>query len=180
MIGGWRELDAAANGALSRFFARTGWEPVETRMPFDDLLAAEEDGEDGEVGEYELRQRMAGVRAFFKFLMSRGPHPAQMLKMAAAAGRACRVAPFAAMTMAEAGAMFGETPAAHSWRCKLLSREIDLAGMRGSKLPGQKSKEASESYRKARKGNCNRKGGAKFSAEAKRRAEGRGEIYEKN
>lgn len=158
MMGGWREFDAGANGALTRFYSRTGWEPVETRMPFDDLLAAESDGEDGEVGEYEMRQRMAGVRAFFKFLQSRGPHPASMLKMMAAAGRACQVAPFAAMTMEELGEMFGETKAAHSWRCKLLSREIKLAGMHGAKLPGQKSEEASESYRRVRQRNRNRAG----------------------
>jgi hypothetical protein len=127
-------------------------------MPFHELIEREDDGEDGEVGEYELRQRFIGVKAFFRLLKSRGAHPADMLKMLAAAGRACHEAPFHALSMEEAGLLFSETKAAHSWRCKILSREIELTGMRGSKLPGQKGREASASYREARQGNQNRKG----------------------
>jgi hypothetical protein len=157
MKGGWRELDGSANDALTRFFNRTNWEPVYSDLPFDEIIASEEDGEDGIPGEYELRQRIAGVRAFFRFMTARGVHPAAMLKQLAAAGRACHVAPFHQMTMGELGQLFSETKAAHSWRCKILSRTIELSGMRGGKLPGQKSKQATESYREIRKGNTNRK-----------------------
>ena len=126
-------------------------------ISFPEYVAAEDDGNDAEAGEYELMQRMIGIKAFFRFLKARGVHPASMLKQLAAAGRACHIEPFNGMTMSEIGMMFGETKAAHSWRCKILSREIELAGMHGTKLPGQKSKEASESYRKVRKGNKNRR-----------------------
>lgn len=161
---GWRELDASANEALTRFFDRDGgWAQVDARMPFQELLEAEDDGEDEKAGDYEFRQRMIGVKAFFRFLRTHGVHPAAMLKQMAAAGRACHEEPFSTMTMGEIGMLFGETKAAHSWRCKILSREIELSGQRGSKLPGQKTKEASETYRKIRKGNTNRKGGKKQS-----------------
>lgn len=147
---GWKELDASANGSLKRFFDRTGWQPVESHMPFEDMLEAEDDGEDGKPGEYELRQRMMGVKAFFRFLKARGVHPAAMLKQLVAAGRACHEEPFHSMTMGEAGMLMGEGKAAHSWRCKIISREIELSGQKGTKLPGQKGKDASESYREVR------------------------------
>lgn len=168
---GFNELDASANQALARFFDRTGggvWSQTDLRMPFQEMLEAEEDGADEKPGEYEFRQRMVGVKAFFAFLKSHGCHPANMLKQLAAAGRACHIEPFCDMTMGELGMLFGETKAAHSWRCKLLSKEIELSGMRGSKLPGQKTKEASEVYRKIRKGNINRKGGKKRARQRQR------------
>lgn len=155
----WHELDAAANRGLTRFFNRTQWEPVYLEMPFDDLLRQEDDGHDGQVTDYEWNQRMVGVKAFFRFLVSRGVHPAGMLKQLAAAGRAMGISPFQDMTMGEIGLMYSETKAAYSWRCKVLSREIELSGMRGSKLAGQKSAEAVQTYRKIRKGNTNRKKG---------------------
>ncbi len=154
-------LDAASNLALTRFYNRTGWEPVTYDLPFDETLAGADDGEEGAVGEYEMRQRMVGIKAFFRFLKARGLHPAAMLKQLAAAGRACHEEPFHAMTMGELGLLFGETKAAHSWRCKILSKEIELSGMHGSKLPGQKSKAASESYRVVSQGNQNRLGAKK-------------------
>lgn len=159
---GWRELDANANEALTRHFDRVGgWGQVDRRMPFQDMLMAEDDGQDEPPGEYELIQRRAAVRAFFRFLKMHGESPAAMLKQMAAAGRACSVEPFSRMTMEEIGRLFSETKAAHSWRCKVLSHEIELSGQRGSQLPGQKKAAASEVYRKIRKGNSNRKGGKK-------------------
>lgn len=124
---------------------------------------AEEDGGDEPPGEYELIQRRAAVRAFFRFLKLHGESPSAMLKQLAAAGRACCVEPFASMTMEESGHLFSETKAAHSWRCKVLSREIELSGALGVQLPGQKRAAASEVYSRIRKGNTNRKGGKKRS-----------------
>jgi len=159
---GWRELDANANEAMARYFDRVGgWGQVDLRMPFQEILLAEDDGEDDPPGEYELIQRMAAVRAFFRFLKAHGESPAAMLKQLAAAGRACSVEPFSKMTMEEIGHLFSETKAAHSWRCKVLSREIELSGMRGIQLPGQKKAAASEVYSKVRQGNTNRRGGKK-------------------
>lgn len=148
----WREVDAMANEAMTRFFDRTGWTPVESRMPFHEMMELEDDGQEGEVGDYEIRQRMIGVKAFFRFLKARGIHPAAMLKQLAAAGRACHEEPFAALTMEEAGMLLAETKAAHSWRCKVISGELRLSGALGVKLPGQKSAAASESYRAIRTG----------------------------
>jgi hypothetical protein len=156
---GFRQLDANAHESLTRFHNRTGWEPVDSRMPFAEMVEREDDGSEQPAGEYEFRQRMIGIRALFRFVKKTGVHPAEMLKWLAAAGRACNEEPFSTMTMGEAGQLFSETKAAHSWRCKILSKEIELTGLRGSKLPGQKSKEASASYRKIRKGNKNRTGG---------------------
>ena len=151
--GGWRELDACANEALTRFFDRAGgWSQVDSRMPFQEILEAEDDGEEERAGDYEFRQRMIGVKAFFRFLRTHGVHPAAMLKQLAAAGRACHEEPFAAMTMGEIGMLFGETKAAHSWRCKILSREIELSGQRGSKLPGQKKRKPRKSIARSARG----------------------------
>ncbi len=159
---GWRELDANANEALTRYFDRVGgWGQVDLRMPFQDMLMAEDDGQDEPPGEYELIQRRAAVKAFFRFLKMHGESPAAMLKQLAAAGRACSVEPFSKMTMEEIGRLFSETKAAHSWRCKVLSHEIELSGQRGIQLPGQKKASASEVYSRIRQGNTNRAGGKK-------------------
>lgn len=163
---GYRELDAQANEALTRFYTGSGYEPVDSRLPFHAMLEREEDGTEEPVGEYEIRQRHIGVKAFFRFLTDRGVHPAAMLKQLAAVGRGIHAAPFHELTMHEVAMLFDETPAAHSYRCKLLSNQIKLSGQKGAKLPGQKSADATESYKVCRKGNNNRLGGKK--------AEGRG------
>jgi hypothetical protein len=154
---GYRELDESANAALTRFYNRTGWTmgwengkqvPVTPAVSFEEAIAGEDDGEDSEtVGEYEIRQRMTGARALMRFLLSHGPHPADMLKQLADAGRSMHIEPFNIMTMEEQAGLFGQGKAAVSFRNKVLSREIRLSGMRADKIPGQKSKAASESYR---------------------------------
>lgn len=169
---GFREVGAKSNEALTRFFARTGWEPTYMDLPFDELLSAEEDGEDTPPGEYELKQRMIGVRVFWKFLKGRGVTPMDLFRQLAAIGRALHEAPFNAMTMHEIAMMEGQSPAAHSWRCNILSGEIELAGMKGSRLPGQKTKDAKDSYKKCRKGNQNRKGGNKLKQQQPKQRQG--------
>lgn len=150
-------LDEKASYALERFFDRTGWQPVVSRMPFQEMLELEADGTEEAVGEYEVHQRMVGARAFIRFLQSTGVHPSAMLKQLVAAGRALHVEPFSSMTMEESGLLMGETKASHSFRCKYLSKKIKMAGMNGCKLPGQKGEAASEAYRIVRKGNTNRR-----------------------
>lgn len=146
---GFRELHDSENRALTRFFSRTGWEPVYSDLPFDEMIRAEDDGEDAAtLGEYEIRQRMAGARGFIRFLQARGPHPTQMLMQLADACRGMHIPPFNMMTMDEVAGLFGQGRAAVSFRGKVLSREIRLSGMRADKLPGQKSKAASASYQK--------------------------------
>lgn len=140
---------------------RRGLEAVDDAapMPFDAMLRAEEDGiEGGEagVGDYEMRQRVVGVRAFLRFVKGRGVTLPRIMKQLFAAGRAMGDPFFARLTMTESGLIFSETKAGHSFRCKLLSGEIELAGMKGIKLPGQKSPESSAVYAAVQKGNSNR------------------------
>lgn len=150
---GYQELDDTASAGLTRFFNRTGWEPVHWDKSLAEAVNEEDDGEDSStVGTYEIHQRMTGVRAFLRYITSRGVHPFDMLTHLADACRAMHVEPFQAMTMGEQAMLFAQSRAAVSFRGKLLSKEIELAGMRGSKLPGQKSKESSESYRALRTG----------------------------
>lgn len=161
---GFREVDANSHEAMTRFFTRSGgWEPAYLDMPFDEMLAKEADEQDGAPGDYEFKQRMIGVKVFYDFLLSRGSTPMDLFRQLSAIGRGLHRPPFHAMTMHEIAMMEGQSPAAHSWRCKVISGEIELAGMKGSRLPGQKSKAASESYKRCRKGNNNRLGGKKVS-----------------
>jgi hypothetical protein len=195
--GGWREIDAKSHESLTRFFVRTGeegggrYEPTSSDMPFDrmldvplvnghlaelarldegsfhDLIARVEDGE-AELGEYEIQQRIKGALLLVKFMARRSPHPWDVYRQFAAIARGMHISPWCEMTMEEVALMEGQSKAAHSFRCKVISGEIELAGMRGSRMPGQKTKSASESYKKQRKGNNNRKGGKKAAKRAQR------------
>lgn len=158
---GWREMDANANAAMTRFHDRTNWQPVEVKMAFHDMIVAEDDFTGEPVGEYETGQRKVGARAFVRFISGDGLHPAALLKQFLVACRAMGIAPYAHMTMEEIGLLFSETKAAHSWRCKILSGEMELSGIKAARMPGQKTKAASESYKKCRKGNTNRRDGKK-------------------
>lgn len=121
-----------------------------------DITAGLELGAPPKASESDVRERMIGAMALFAFLQKRGNTPMDFFRQFTAAGRALHREPWSLMTMHEVAMMEGQSAAAHSWRCMLVSGEIDLAGMKGSVLPGQKSKEARESYRKCRKGNKNR------------------------
>lgn len=178
---GWKEVNASSNESMTRFHTRTGWEPTSSDMPFArsldvplsgvgfvELVSGADDGQDGQADEWDIRQRMVGVRQFMAWLLKRGVTPMDMFRQLAAVGRGLHMAPFNAMTMEEISMMEGQSKAAHSWRCKVMSGEIELAGMNGSRLPGQKSKDATPSYEKAQKGNCNRLGGAKRTARKER------------
>jgi hypothetical protein len=153
-------FEANMDAALRRLFRRSSEAAAVVDMPFDELLTNEQDGLDGEPGDYEMRQRAVGVRSFLRYLtceIGKGAALLAIMKRLFAAGRAMGVAPFNQLTMTEAGLMFGETKAAHSWRCKLLSGKLKLAGMNGVQLPGQKSPDASAVYAKVAQGNGNRK-----------------------
>jgi hypothetical protein len=60
--------------------------------------------------------------------------------------------------MTEQGKMFSEERATVSWRMKVLSGLIKLRGMRGNRLPGQKTDKASAAARKVATGNKHRIG----------------------
>lgn len=150
-------FEANMDAAMRRFVGRTKMEIIsEDPMPFDEIMMREDDGESAEtLGDYEMRQRVAGARAFLRFIKREGVDMPSILKQLFAAGRALHDDFFGKLTMSEAALMFSETKAAHSWRCKLLSGQIRLAGMKGVKLPGQKNPEASKAYSAAQKGNQN-------------------------
>lgn len=130
------------------------------------------DGAGGKLSEHDMKQRLLGAVALFDFLQSRGSVPMDFFRQFTAVGRALHREPYSLMTMREIAMMEGQSPASHSWRCKLMSGEIELMGMKGSTLPGQKSKAASEAYKKCRKGNNNRLGGKKAAQKAKRARQG--------
>jgi hypothetical protein len=155
-----QDFDASITAAMRSFHARGGRELIVEDMPFDEILSAESDGEEGEAGEYERAQRRAAIRAIFRYLTAEGPHPLKIMKRLYAIGRGLNIPPFCELTMEEAGLMFGETKAAHSFRVGLLSGVIERSGMHGSRLPGQKSRSASLSYSRAQEGNRNRKKGS--------------------
>jgi hypothetical protein len=125
-------------------------------MPFDEALREEDDGEGGEITDYEMRQRVIGVRAMFRKLKERGVTMPQIMKQLFAVGRTIHDPFFSSLSMTESGLMFSETKSAHSWRCKVLSGEIKLAGALGYQLPGQKTPEARPKYAAAAKRTCNR------------------------
>ena len=108
--------------ALERYYHRTGGgDLVVTDMPFDEILESESDGLEGEPGQYEYAQRRLGIRALFAYLCAEGNDPLKIMKRLYAAGRGFSLEPFCTMTMREQALMFGETPAAVSWRMKQLS-----------------------------------------------------------
>jgi hypothetical protein len=144
--------------ALRNYYTRTGGgDLVCVDMPFDDLLAAEADGCEGEPGDFEMAQRRAAVAGLFRYLLAEGPHPLKLMKRLFAVGRGLGQPFFRDLTMGEAALMFSETKAAHSWRLKVLSGMIKLRGMHGYRLSGQKTPGASAHYAAAQRGNQNRR-----------------------
>lgn len=150
-------FDASMTAALRRHYRRSQAEMVSMVMPFDELLAAESDGLDGELTEYEWRQRAVGARAVLAFIAGRGVHPVQLLKSLFVVGRGMHVEPFASLPMEDAAILCGEKKASHSARAKLLSKLLEAAGMKGVRLPGQKSPLSSEAYAAAARRTCNRR-----------------------
>jgi len=154
-----RVHEANMRAALESSYAREQFAIAEQEMPFDRLLMIEDGIDDGEdpAGRYEYHQRLVGVKALFRYILAEGNHPLKIMKRLYAAGAGFREEAFSRLTMEERALMFGETKAAVSWRMKALSGLIDLAGMRGTKLPGQKSAAATANYSACQAGNSNRK-----------------------
>lgn len=159
-------FEANMDAALRSHYRRTGADAIDPgAMPFDRIMTFEktleneddgiEGGENG-AGEYEMRQRVIGVRAFLRFIKRRGVTMPQIMREIFASGRAVQDPFFSSLTMTEAGLMFSETKAAHSWRCGVLSGAIQLEGMKGYRLPGQKTPEAKATYAASAKRTCNR------------------------
>lgn len=143
-------IDVAAVKARSDH----GWVPVEKRTPLDELLAREE-GESPE----EAQVRMEAFHKLLEYFFQKGPHPAQAMQLLYAVAKALRPDLILHMTVRDLGRIFGDTPAAWSWRIEqCISKFIGRAGMRGVRLPCQKSEAARESYRAAQRGNKNRAG----------------------
>lgn len=154
--------DANMHEALRSYYARGGTdtvEPATIQTPFLELLGKEGDADEGEVGEWEWRQRILGVRAMFRWILAEGFHPLKIMKRLYAIGRALDLEPFNRLTMREQGLMFSETKAAVSWRMKQLSGLIKGLGMNGHRLAGQKTSRASDAARAAALGNHNRANG---------------------
>jgi hypothetical protein len=175
------QMAAAMEGGMARFLNRTTPEdgvdlftPAAAMMAKESLaemMAKESDGDEGEAGEWELRQREAGVRAFVRFLMAGGAHPLRMLRRMITTAVAMRVEPFVSMTYQELGMLTGETKAAFSHQMKVLAGVVASAGGgRCMKLPGEKTASSTPHYREAQIGNTNRADGEKRKAVRKVRS----------
>ena len=152
--------EANMRAVLESQWARTQYGGIVEEMPFDRLLLAEDDeitGGDEGPGDYEMMQRVVGVKGLYRYLLAEGNHPLAIMKRLYAAGAAMNIEAFASLTMEERALMFGETKAAVSFRMKKLSGMIERAGMKGSRLPGQKSKDSTANYSAAQIGNQNRR-----------------------
>jgi hypothetical protein len=124
----------------------------------EDICAFLEPRERDACGDYEWKHRALGSRMVFSWVLAEGFAPLKMMKRLFAIGRALAIEQFTRMTITEQGQMFSETKAACSWRMKVLSGIIKLAGQHGHRLPGQKTERASEAARAAALGNHNRAG----------------------
>lgn len=180
----WQELKVEANALDDDPDAPSGRRHEARKILVDYFSRHEHDLEDyarltenDAPGEYEIKQRMIGVTVFYDYLLGKvkvadekwsSGTPMDLFRQLSAIGRGLQRPPFHMMTMHEIAMMEGQSPAAHSWRCKVLSGEIKLAGMKGSRLTGQKSEVATESYKQCRKGNTNRRGGKKLAVPAGR------------
>jgi hypothetical protein len=170
-------FEANMEAALRSQYHRTKDTAIDLRMPFDrmisfeEALAQEDDGienADGEnaIGDYEMRQRVIGVRAFLRWLKTRAgvsssssyrPGPVSNIMMQLfAAGRALQDPFFSSMSFTENGLLFSQTKAGASHRSKLLSRELEKAGMKGIQQPGQKTPESRAIYAETAKRTKNR------------------------
>lgn len=149
-------FEANMDAALRKHYRRTGAEMVYTEMPYERMLRDADDTADEDLDMDIWRERAIGARALMKQLMCEGPHPQKLMKHIFTVGRALNMEPFNQFTMEEAAMLCGELKATHSYRLKLLSKLIGAVGMKGVRLPGQKSSAATAKYSAAQKGNKNR------------------------
>lgn len=151
--------------AVAAFEQRSDYRTRED-IRLDDMLSKISDGLEFPPGEDEKIMRREAVVIVMEFLAA-GIRPAAPIEERArramrelwTLGRGFHQEPFASMTMDEAGKMLAETKSNHSHRAKKHSRLIERRGMNGSRLPRQKQKYASASYRTAAKRTCNRRTG---------------------
>lgn len=130
-----------------------GWEPVEKRTPLDALIATES----ADVSREEMQIKLEAFHELLAYFFQRGPHPAHVMQLVYAVAKALRPDLIAHMTVRDLAKMFADTPAAWSWRIEqCVSKLIAKAGMRGVRLPFQKTDSARASYRAAQQGNTNR------------------------
>ena len=157
-------FDCRADEAIKAFYAAHGSTRYYSDLPgdriadvpFSEWMSNSQAPDDAQT----VEERMQGVMQFFQYLASRSIHPASMLKWIFAIGRALHISPFCDLTMTEAAIIMGETKAAHSHRCKILSGEIRIAGFRGTRIPRQKTEGSTAAFSAAQKGNTNRRSNA--------------------
>ena len=148
----WREMEAMRDEPET---------PLEAFMRRDGSLG--DDGAEASEAEWEIMRRT--VRKMMQFLLGDAEEVDQpaMMKRLFVMGRALAIPAFLRLTMGEEALLFGQGKAAVSFRNKLFSGQLKLAGLRGYKLPGQKRE--TPRYAEAQRGNRNR---AKKKAARKR------------
>lgn len=170
-------FQANMDAATRSHYRRAKAEAIDTHLAsdrienFEAALRGEDDGSEGEITDYEMRQRVIGVRAFLRWLKKRAgirpdqayaPGPVSVIMMQLfAAGRAMQDPFFSSMSFTEGGLLFSQTKAAASFRSMLLSGFMEEAGAKGTRQPQLKTPGSRESYRAKAMGNKNRAGGKK-------------------
>jgi hypothetical protein len=159
------DMDAAERRHFRRHSAEAmdgGPLPFEqlNTMPFDDAARAfiSERGED-EIGDYELGMMYRGYRLAFNRILEAGVTDEQLGRRVRALGRQICHPVVCELSMTEEGRLSGESKAIVSYRGKRLSAELRRAGLKGFRLPGQKTPQSTAAYHAVQLGNRNRKGG---------------------
>lgn len=129
----------------------------DNRTPLSDLLQRE----DGELSKDVFTQDPAVMQEAFSRLLNYffadGPHPGCVLRRVFAVAWALRPSLITHMRQTDIALMFGETKAAMSWRInQIFTGYLKAAGMRGTRVPGQKSQASISNYSAAQMGNQNR------------------------
>jgi len=152
------------NTVLGKVHRREGgdFDLPDNRTPLTDLLAKELIGEGGHeesAGEWAIRDE--AFSRLLGYIFADGPHPGVTMRRLYALAYAKDKSLIRNMSMTDLAQMFGETKAAQSWRInRMYTDYLKSTGMRGCKIPGQKSESARETYSDLQQGNKNRTKGS--------------------
>lgn len=155
--------------ALTRFYEREGWQPVDHHTPLESLIM----GEEGQTDFAEAHCRMEVLIILLDFLCQDGVHPGAIVRRIYCLGKFLNRPPWSKLTAHEMGLMMGETRAAVVFRIKrIFTGYLKDRGAKGFKAPFQKDEATVAKYRAAAKGNTNRRDSARKNQGRKRSRNG--------
>lgn len=155
------------------------YEKIDNRTPYHEAVDAEErtlsqngqgPGMFDDLDEQEEGMRIEGEEAMrialeahfwlLDFLFADGPHPGKVMRRLYAWVKKYRPEAVWDMGYRDMGKLFDESGAAIEWRVSVLLDDYAKAkGLRGVKMPWQRSEEANRNYSAVQAGNANRVGG---------------------